>query len=103
MADNYAVDPRLNNSPTRRAIEVSAGVYADAEAPVMKWAPVTKADADLPDGVCRALWVGTAGTANLQQMDGTIRTSVPLLAGLNPFGAKQVRTGGTAVDIWALY
>ncbi|MBN9079666.1 MAG: hypothetical protein BGN87_18445 [Rhizobiales bacterium 65-79] len=68
-----------------------------------KWAPVTKADADLPDGVCRALLVGTDGTANLMQPDGTIRTDVPLQAGYNPLFVLQVRTGGTADDIWALY
>lgn len=72
-------------------------------APSPKWVPVTKANADLPDGVCRALRVGTAGTANLMQPDGTIRENVPLFADDNPFMCLQVRTGGTADDIWALY
>lgn len=67
------------------------------------YAPVTKADADLPDGPCRSLLVGTAGTANLMEIDGTIRANVPLQQGYNPLWALQVRTGGTAADIWALY
>jgi hypothetical protein len=74
-----------------------------SEAPADAYAPVTKADADLPGGVCRSLLVGTAGTANLQQADGTTRTNVPLQQGYNPLICKQVRAGGTASDIWALY
>lgn len=77
--------------------------YSSDSAPARKFAPVTKANADLPDGPCRALRVGTAGTANLMEQDGTIRTDVPLFAGDNPLTVLQVRTGGTAADIWALY
>lgn len=69
----------------------------------VQFAPVTKADSDLPGGVCRWLLVGTAGTANIMQQDGTIRTNVPLHAGYHPLICKQIRTGGTAADIWALY
>lgn len=65
--------------------------------------PVTKADADLADGICRALLVGTAGTANLMDADGNTRANVPLQAGYNALSCKQVRTGGLASDIWALY
>ena len=64
---------------------------------------VTKADADIPRGVCRGLLVGTAGTANLMDGDGNIQTDVPLQAGYNPLQVRQVRTGGTADNIWALY
>lgn len=64
---------------------------------------VTKADAALPSGQCRALLVGTAGTANLMDAGGNIRTDVPLQVGYNPLQCKQVRTGGTADNIWALY
>jgi hypothetical protein len=71
--------------------------------PAREYAPVTKADADLPGGVCRGLLVGVAGTANLMQIDGTIRADVPLAVGYNPLVALQVRTGGTASGIWALY
>lgn len=65
--------------------------------------PVSKADGDLPSGTARALLVGTAGTANIMDFDGEIRTNVPLQAGYNPIACKQVRTGGTADNIWALY
>lgn len=69
----------------------------------LKYPPVTKADANLPDGVARGLLVGTAGTANLMEEDGTVRTAVPLIQGYNPVVVKQVMLGGTASDIWALY
>lgn len=66
-----------------------------------KWAKITKANSNIT--VARALWVGTAGTANLMDEAGTTHADVPLQAGLNPFRCLQVRTGGTADDIWALY
>ena len=65
--------------------------------------PVTKANSDLVDGVPRGLLVGTAGTANLMDMRGNIRENVPLQPGYNWVRCRQVRTGGTAADIWALY
>ena len=65
--------------------------------------PVVKADADLPGGVCRALLVGVAGTANLTQPNGKQQNNVPLQQGVNPIKTKQVRLGGTADNIWALY
>ncbi len=60
-------------------------------------------DTDLTNGVCRSLWVGTAGTANLVDEQGNTLTNFPLLAGLNPIRVTQVETGGTADDIWAMY
>lgn len=75
----------------------------DPTRPSGKIVPVTKANNDLADGVTRGLLVGTAGTANLMDETGEIRTSVPLQAGYNPLKVKQVRTSGTASDIWALY
>jgi hypothetical protein len=80
------------------------GQYGDASiAPADDFVPVTKADADLAGGTCRGLLVGTAGTANLQTAAGVTRANVPLQQGYNPIVCKQVRTGGTAADIWALY
>lgn len=64
---------------------------------------VTKADADLPGGRCFGLLVGTAGTANLKDAAGNTLANVPLQVGYNPLSVSQVRTGGTATDIWALY
>lgn len=81
----------------------TSGDRVSGDIPARKLIAVTKADSDLPNGVCRGLWVGTAGTANIQDASGTTRTSVPLLAGLFPFPCLQVRTGGTAADIWAIY
>lgn len=86
MADSFG-----NHSP---GLDSPAGIIA----------AVTKADADLPaPGVTRALNVGTAGTANLMDAAGTIHANYPLQQGCNPIRVKQVRTGGTATDIWALY
>ena len=81
---------------------MAKGSHASTSAAAV-YAPVTKADANLAGGACRGLLVGTAGTANLGQVDGTTRTNVPLQAGYNPLVCLQVRTGGTAADIWALY
>ncbi len=50
----------------------------------------------------RALWVGTAGTANLADWQGNTLTDFPLKAGLNPIAVSLVKTGGTADDIWLL-
>ncbi len=54
--------------------------------------------------VPRAFLVGTAGTANLIDVDGVTFANVPLQVGYNPIrGIKIVKTGGTADDIWPLY
>jgi len=92
-----------NSLPESVVLVGGDGSVSAPTSPAAVYAPVTKADADLPGGVCYALLVGTAGTANLMQPDGTTRTAVPLQAGYNPILALQVRTGGTAADIWALY
>ncbi|MGD9544335.1 MAG: hypothetical protein AB7F41_04900 [Methylocystis sp.] len=73
-------------------------------APAQRYVPVTKSDvAGLPDGPCKSLLVGQAGTANLVQTDGTLRENVPLPAGVVQLVTRGVRLGGTASDIWALY
>jgi hypothetical protein len=73
-------------------------------APASRLVPVTSDDeADLPDGVCRALLVETAGSANLIDASGADRTGVPLQQGYNPIGVQRVKTGGGASGIWALY
>lgn len=76
--------------------------YADpSTAPGVVYVPVTKADTDMA-APARALVCGTAGTVNLMQIDGTIRADFPLQQGYNPIACRQVRTGGTADDIWAI-
>lgn len=89
-----------NNAGYRTEAKPSFDVIS---APAEKWVKIIKADSNLPGGVCRALLVGTAGTANLQGADGVTTTNVPLQVGYNPLRCLQVRTGGTADDIWALY
>jgi hypothetical protein len=76
---------------------------SNPRSPGEKWVKVTKANANLPDGLCRALLVGTPGTANLTDKFGTATTNVPLQQGYNPLNVLQVNTGGTADDIWAVY
>lgn len=78
------------------------GNYSPGD-PARKVAEVTKANSDLPDGCCRGLWVGSAGTANITTKEGDELTDFPLLAGLNPIMVVRVSTGGTADNIWALY
>ncbi len=85
MADPYA---SFSNNPA---------------APAIRYVEVAKADADLPGGPCKALLVGTAGTANLTDAEGNARAGVPLQQGYNPLRCQRVNTGGTAANIWALY
>ena len=78
-------------------------IHASSNTPLTSFVPVTKADVNLPAGVCRGLWVGVAGTANLMQDDGQVRTNFPLKEGVFPCAVRQVRLGGSADEIWALY
>lgn len=76
---------------------------SDKTEPAENYVLVTKADSDLAGGLCRGLLVGTAGTANLGDIAGNVRADVPLQQGYNPLAVLQVRSGGTADNIWALY
>lgn len=64
---------------------------------------ITAGAADLPNGVCRYIWAGTAGTATLVTADGTTATDFPLVAGLNHVQCRKVTALGTAAGLWALY
>ena len=78
--------------------------YGDpSSAPADDLVQITKADEDLPDGPCRGLLVGVAGTANLVTLADQPRANVPLVQGWNPVACRRVRPGGTASDIWAIY
>lgn len=79
-----------------------ANAYAGPAGALRK---VTPSDtADLPDGPCRALLVGTAGDADLNDGGGAFCDAVPLQAGYNPICVTRVySTGLTAANIWALY
>lgn len=52
---------------------------------------------------CRALWVGTAGTATLRDADGNTLTDFPLVAGSNQIQVDKLTALGTAASVWALY
>ena len=67
-----------------------------------EYEPMTKGDGVPSGGPAKWLLVGTAGTANLVDLAGNERTNVPLQEGYNPIGAREVLTGGTADNIWAL-
>lgn len=61
---------------------------------------------NLPDGVCKALWIGEAGDiAIVAENDSAAVTIVGVAAGtLLPIRALAVRTSGTTADsIVALY
>ena len=80
------------------------GHNSGLNAPASRVVPLTPDDdADLPEGVCRGLLVGTAGAANLVDASGAERTGVPLQQGFNPIGVARLKTGGTAANVWALY
>lgn len=59
-------------------------------------------DVDFPEGICRALCVGTAGTATLIDAEGNTATNYPLQVGYNPIRVSKV-TYGTAANVWRLY
>ena len=97
-----AIVPDLSgNSPIGN--DVDRTLVDDPATPGTAVYPVTKANSDLPNGTCRELFVGTAGTANLMDSEGNILADFPLQAGRNGILVRQVRTGGTATDIWAVY
>lgn len=78
------------------------GSYASGlDSPASKIASVTSG-VNLTAGVCRALLVGTAGTATVIDAEGNTSTDIPLQAGYNPLRVSKV-TFGTAANVWALY
>jgi hypothetical protein len=80
-----------------------ANYASGASAPAGRVVAVVKAENDLPQGTCRALLVGTAGSANLIDAEGNAAAGVPLQQGYNPLRCRRVASGGTAENIWALY
>jgi hypothetical protein len=76
---------------------------ADATVSAYRMQVVTKADVDLPLGTTRGILCNVAGTANVVDAYGNLCANFPLQQGYNPIQVSQVRTGGTADEIWALY
>jgi hypothetical protein len=69
---------------------------------------VTPSDtADLPDGVCVAIYVTGAGNVSVDLVDGDTAVVIPMLAGYaskQEFAIKRIRlTSTTATGIRALY
>ena len=77
--------------------------YSNPFAGAGKLVSITPGSSDLVDGVCKALWCGSAGTVNLIDETGATVTGFPLFLGINLIRVRQVNTGGTASNIWALY
>jgi hypothetical protein len=83
MVDKFAGRSAGMTNPASKIEAVSSGV-------------------DFTNGVCRALLVGTAGTATVIDADGNTATNIPLQQGYNPLRVSKV-TLGTASDVWALF
>ena len=65
--------------------------------------PCTPSDATV-FAATRGLLVGTAGSATVRTVLGTLVTGIPLQAGYNHISVTQVyATGLTASNIWRLY
>lgn len=61
-------------------------------------------DNDLPNGRCRALLVGTGGSADIIDGEENSVSGVPLQTGYNPISVRRVKlTNLTASTIFALY
>jgi hypothetical protein len=82
------------------------GTQADPGTDIVKMDLSTDTDlAASADGVCRAIWVGTAGDLAITTLRGR-DVVVPVGAGLFPEGAKVIKStvnGTTAVDVFAIY
>lgn len=73
--------------------------------PAQSGVAVTPADSNLPNGTCRALWVGGTGNLSLLFAKDTVPVTISAVpAGtLLQFSCKQVRAATTATLIVALY
>jgi len=68
-------------------------------APSEVFAEITEGE-NIPNGPARYLLVGTAGTATLVREDGVEVEDVPLQAGYNPLVTKQVKSLGSAANVF---
>lgn len=70
--------------------------------PARAVAKITKGTA-FTAGPCRRIWVGTAGTLNFTDFNGTAHESFPVQVGENNLLVSSVETGGAATNLWAMY
>lgn len=79
----------------------------DASGPAIGALSVTPSDTvNFPDGACRALWIGGAGSGNLSVLmaDGSTGIFAGVPVGLLPLSVLRVNAAGTDVTaIDALY
>lgn len=74
--------------------------------PAIRIIAVTPDDAnDLPNGICRALWISSAGTVSVIDASGGSAVSLGSLAVGTVFPGKvsRVRSTGTSATVLALY
>jgi hypothetical protein len=64
---------------------------------------ITPGSTPLPNGTCKGIVCGTAGTLNGIDEVGNVFTGFPLAQGYNRLRLAQVTSGGTAANLWALY
>lgn len=74
-------------------------------APAMEAAAVTPSNsADLPNGICRALYIGTGGDLVVDTYGNSSITFTGVLGGtILPLQIKRVRATSTAANMVALY
>lgn len=54
-------------------------------------------------GPCRALLVGSGGLLNIFDATSVAGVDVPFPTGMTDLSIQEIRSGGTAADIWAVY
>lgn len=65
---------------------------------------ITKSASELlPHGPTHWIWSGTDGVINFVDTTGHLCEGFPVVRGINPIIAIQVKEGGTADDLWAFY
>ena len=69
--------------------------------PAKDLVPLTKGSG--PFAECRAILIGTAGTANVVMASGKTRNNVSLQVGVMPLRISVLLSGGTADDFWAIF
>lgn len=85
--------------------DIPKGSSIPKTAPAEDFYEVVPSDAyDLPNGICRALWIGTSGDITCLNKNGDAVTLASVPIGVLPVRTTRVKaTGTTADNIVALY